>query len=63
LDKDKRFNGSSSYFLAEDKVHDKSNYHGWKMSLDLTLEGKEVMDYVQGKIPEPIPLFSRINMV
>ena len=45
--------GSSSYFLIEDKLHDKSDYHGWKMSLDLTLEEKEVMDYLQGKIPEP----------
>eukprot|EP00253_Pinus_taeda_P004549 PITA_04549 len=45
--------GSSSYFPAEDKLHDKSDYHGWKMSLDLTLEEKEVMDYVQGKIPKP----------
>eukprot|EP00253_Pinus_taeda_P033040 PITA_33040 len=45
--------GSSSYFLIEDKLHDKSEYHGWKMSLDLTLEEKEMMDYVQGKIPKP----------
>ena len=45
--------GSSSYFLAEGKLHDKCDYHGWKMSLDLTSEEKEVMDYVQGKIPEP----------
>ena len=45
--------GSSSYFPAEDKLHDNSDYHGWKMSLDLTLEEKEVMDYVQGKILEP----------
>jgi len=45
--------GSSSYFPAKDKLHDKSDYHGWKMSLDLTLEEKEVMDYVQGKILEP----------
>lgn len=45
--------GSSSYFSAEDKLHAKSDYHGWNMSLDLTLEEKEVMDYVQGKIPEP----------
>ena len=44
---------SSSYFPAEDKVHDKSDYHVWKMSLDVTLEEKEVMVYVKGKIPEP----------
>ena len=45
--------GSSSYFPAKDKLHDKSGCHGWKMYLDLTLEEKEVMDYVQGKILEP----------
>ena len=45
--------GSSSYFPAEVKLHDKSDFHGWKMSLDLTLEEKELMDYVQGKIPKP----------
>eukprot|EP00253_Pinus_taeda_P036683 PITA_36683 len=45
--------GSSSYFPTKDKLHDKSDYHGWKMSLDLTLVEKEVMDYVQGKILEP----------
>lgn len=43
---------SPSYFPAEESFHDKSDYHGWKMSLDLTLEEKEV-DSVQGKIPEP----------
>ena len=43
--------GSSSYFSDEENIHDKSGYHGWKMSLDLTLEEKEVMDYVQGKNP------------
>jgi len=45
--------GSSSYFPVEDKLHDKFDYHGWKMSLDLTSKEKEVMDYMQGKIPEP----------
>ena len=41
---------STSYFNSEDKLHDKSDYHAWKMSLDLTLEKQGVMDYVQGKI-------------
>lgn len=36
---------SSSYF--------KSDYHAWKMSLDLTLEEHDAMDYVQGNITEP----------
>ena len=45
--------GSSSHFLAEDKLREKSDYHGWKMSLDLTLEEQEVLDYVRGGITEP----------
>ena len=45
--------GSSSNFPTEDKLHDKSDYHRWKMSLDLTLEEKEVIDYLKGKIHEP----------
>ena len=44
---------STSYFKSDDKLHDKSNYHAWKMSLDSTLEEQDVMDYVQGKISEP----------
>ena len=33
-------------FKADDKLTDKSDYHAWKMSLDLALEGQDVMDYV-----------------
>eukprot|EP00253_Pinus_taeda_P002410 PITA_02410 len=44
---------STSYFKSDDKLHDTSDYHACKMSLDLTLEEQDVMDYVQGKIPEP----------
>jgi len=44
---------SASYFNLDDKLNDKSNYHAWKMSLDLTLEEQDVMEYVQGKISEP----------
>ena len=44
---------SSLYFKSDDKLKDKSNYHAWKMSLDLTLEEQVVMVYVQGKIIEP----------
>eukprot|EP00253_Pinus_taeda_P016139 PITA_16139 len=45
--------GSSSHFLAEDKLRKKFAYHGWKMSLDRTLEEQKVVDYVKGKILEP----------
>ena len=46
---------SSTYkgFKSDDKLTDKSDYHAWKMSLDLALEHQDVMDYVQGKIYEP----------
>ena len=46
---------SSTYkgFKADDKLTEKSDYHAWKMSLDLVLEDQDVMDYVQGKIQEP----------
>jgi len=45
--------GSSTLFLVEDKLHEKSDYHGWKMSLDLTLEDQGVLDHVRGNIVEP----------
>jgi len=32
---------------------DKSDYHAWKMSLDLNLEENDVMDYVKGRVKEP----------
>ena len=43
---------SSTYkgFKSDDKLTDKSDYHAWKMSLDLALEDQDVMDYVQGNI-------------
>lgn len=44
---------STSYFTPDDKLSDKFDYHAWKMSLDLTLEKQDFMDYVQGKIIEP----------
>lgn len=44
---------STSYFKFDDKLRDKFDYHAYNMSLDLTLEEQDVMDYVQGKITEP----------
>ena len=45
--------GSSAHFPAEDKLCEKSDYHGWKMYLDLTLEEQEVLDHVRGGVVEP----------
>eukprot|EP00253_Pinus_taeda_P016640 PITA_16640 len=45
--------GSSSHFPIQDKLREKSDYHRWKMSLDLTLKEQEVLDHVRGRIVEP----------
>ena len=44
---------STSYFIPDDTLNDKFDYHAWKMSLDLTLEEQDVMDHVEGNIIEP----------
>ena len=43
----------TSYLKYEDKLKDKSDYHACKMSLELTLEENETMDYVKGRVVEP----------
>jgi len=45
--------GSPTLFTVEGKLHEKSDYHGWKMSLVLTLENQEVLDHVRGNIVAP----------
>jgi len=44
---------TTSYFKSKDKLKDKSDYHAWKMYLDLTLEENDAMDYVKGRVVEP----------
>ena len=45
--------GSSTLFPAEDKLREKADYHGWKMSIDLTLKDQGVLGHVRGDIVEP----------
>eukprot|EP00253_Pinus_taeda_P006397 PITA_06397 len=45
--------GSSTLFPVEDKLREKADYHGWKMSIDLTLEDQGVLGHVRGDIVEP----------
>eukprot|EP00253_Pinus_taeda_P001532 PITA_01532 len=45
--------GSSILFLAEDKLREKADYHGWKMSIDLTMEDQGVLGHMRGNIVEP----------
>jgi len=44
--------GSSSHIPTKDKLHEMFDYHRCKISLDLTLEEQEVLDYMKGKILE-----------
>ena len=44
---------TTSFFKSEDKLKDKSDYHAWNISLDLTLEENDAMDYVKGRVLEP----------
>ena len=37
---------STSYFNTEYKLNEKSYYHAWNMTLDLTLDEHELLDYV-----------------
>ena len=54
---------SSTYkgFKSDDKLHDKSDYHAWKMSLDLALEDQYVMENAQGNSLEPPSYFMRLT--
>jgi len=45
--------GSSILFPIEDKLHEKCDYHRWKMSLNMTLEDQEVLDHVRGNVVVP----------
>ena len=44
---------TTSYFKSEDKLKDRSNYHAWQMTLDLTLEENDAMDYVKRWVVAP----------
>jgi len=43
---------TTSFFKFKDKLKDKSDCHACKMTLDLTLEENDAMDYVKGRITE-----------
>ena len=45
--------GSSTLFPVEDKLREKADYHGCKMSIDLTLGDQGVLDHVRSNIVEP----------
>ena len=45
---------STSYFKIEEKLNVSSNYVVWRTKLDVTLDENDVLEYVEGKVPEPL---------
>ena len=44
---------TTSFFKSVEELKGKSDYHAWKMTLDLILEENDAMDYAKGRIEEP----------
>jgi len=53
--------GSSTLFHAEDKLREKADYHGWKMSIDLTLENQGVLEAILLSLHQMHPLLPGKN--
>lgn len=45
---------SSFYFKNEEKLNDASNFGPWKARLIITLKEHDVLEYVQGKVAQPL---------
>lgn len=44
----------TSYFKDNEKLGDSSNFFAWKISLEVILDDIDVLEYVKGKVPEPL---------
>ena len=45
---------SSSYFKEHEKLGDSSNFFSWKIRLEIIADSNDVLEFVQGKIPESL---------
>lgn len=45
---------STSYFKDVEKLGDSSNFVAWKVKLEVKLDENDVLEYVEGKVPEPL---------
>lgn len=43
----------TSYFKDNEKLGDSSNFASWKIRLEVILDDNDVLEYEQGKVPEP----------
>lgn len=44
---------ATSFFNDNDKLKGAWNYASWKFKLDTNLDGEDVLEYVQGGVPQP----------
>lgn len=44
---------SISYFNNIEKLGDSSNFVAWKIVVEAILDDNDVLEYVEGKVPEP----------
>jgi len=44
----------TSYFKSDENLGDSSNFVAWKVRLDIVANNSDVLDYIQGKVPEPL---------
>lgn len=49
---------NTSYFKIEEKLDNSSSYVVWRAKVDLNLEENDVLEYVEGKEPEPLENYS-----
>eukprot|EP00253_Pinus_taeda_P022413 PITA_22413 len=52
---------TSSYFKIEEKLNDASNFVALRNRLDLNLEENDVMEYVEGKVVEPLDISTAVS--
>eukprot|EP00253_Pinus_taeda_P023604 PITA_23604 len=43
----------TSFFNSDEKLHNSSNFVAWKVRLEIIANNNDVLDYIQGKVPEP----------
>lgn len=45
---------STSYFKGNEKLSESSNFSTWEIRLEVILDDNDVLEYLQGKVPEPL---------
>ena len=45
---------TTSYFKEVEKLGDSFNFAAWKIRLEIISDDNDVLEYIQGKVPEPL---------